>query len=328
MCSKLMRISLSKLEWVRAIFAILSPLVAIFGIVVLENISKQSEILAMILPSLPRMESAADFFKIIGMSFGIFLLPASILVYETIKIGYKDSSLKRLLNKESASANIDYLYFLIRCSGLMHLLAYFFSIGLCFWLAEKFSQYFDFGLMRESSFIFQFITYGLLHSLLFYWSHRLMHTRFLWEIHKVHHSAREMNIVTPFRNHPVDMSINLIIFSTPIAIFGFNLYPIMLYSILNGVYQCLVHSNFNNTRIFWENIFITPEAHRIHHSTNPIHWGKNYGILTIWDKLFRTYYPPKSNKYCLKYGVKNDKDYNNQYPIKSMLEALIRKSTD
>ena len=329
MCSKMiMRTSLSKSEWERAIFAILCPLVAIFGIVVLQNIGKKSEILAMIIPSLPRMESAVDFFRVIGSTLGIFLLPATILIYEAIKVGYKNSSLKRMLNNESASANIDYIYFLIRCSGLMHLLAYLFSLGLCFWLAEKFSQYFDFGLMRGSPFILQFITYGLLHSLLFYWSHRLMHTKFLWEIHKVHHSAQEMNIVTPFRNHPVDMGINLILFSAPIAIFGFDPYPIVLYSILNGAYQCFVHSNFNYSHSFFQRLFITPEAHRIHHSANPMHWGKNYGILTLWDVVFKTYQKPTENNAKISYGVKNDTDYNNSKPLFSIWSTLLRQFTN
>lgn len=39
-----------------------------------------------------------------------------------------------------------------------------------------------------------------------------------------------------------------------------------------------------------ENIFLSPSQHHLHHSKEPRHWDKNFGLLlSVWDKLFGTF---------------------------------------
>ncbi|NNE09772.1 MAG: sterol desaturase family protein, partial [Gemmatimonadetes bacterium] len=36
-------------------------------------------------------------------------------------------------------------------------------------------------------------------------------------------------------------------------------------------------------------VFVTPQSHRIHHSTREEHLDKNFGVIfSFWDRLFRT----------------------------------------
>jgi len=49
------------------------------------------------------------------------------------------------------------------------------------------------------------------------------------------------------------------------------------------------HANlrWNAGALGW--LLVTPQSHRIHHSTEERHWEKNFGaVLSIWDRVFRT----------------------------------------
>ena len=35
-------------------------------------------------------------------------------------------------------------------------------------------------------------------------------------------------------------------------------------------------------------MLVTPQSHRIHHSTEPEHWNSNYANVFCWDRLFGT----------------------------------------
>jgi sterol desaturase/sphingolipid hydroxylase (fatty acid hydroxylase superfamily) len=130
----------------------------------------------------------------------------------------------------------------------------------------------------------------------------------MWEIHKVHHAAEEMNIVTPFRNHPIDHMVMTVLNAFPVAILGASPGVVISYYAINTAYQSLVHSEINLKGSLWDKIWITPAAHRIHHSNRREHWDTNFGIVTIWDRLFGTYHAPVDEK--LTYGVEGAENFN------------------
>ena len=54
-----------------------------------------------------------------------------------------------------------------------------------------------------------------------------------------------------------------------------------------GIY----HSNLRTNYGWLRYVLVTPQSHRIHHSTLPEHHNMNYGVnLSIWDHLFGTQY--------------------------------------
>ncbi|MDE8350051.1 MAG: sterol desaturase family protein [Acidocella sp.] len=66
---------------------------------------------------------------------------------------------------------------------------------------------------------------------------------------------------------------------------------IFILSIIDQIYQLLVHSDVHwDWGWFGRWVLISPTAHRLHHSANPSHYGKNLSVLTIWDRLFGTWY--------------------------------------
>lgn len=157
-----------------------------------------------------------------------------------------------------------------------------------------------------------------------YWvDHYLKHRiPFLWEFHKVHHTAEVLTPVTNFRNHPIDN----IFFGYMLAIFigsasgvlawlfgrttesftvdGKNiLFIFFLWTIGH-----LQHSQFwIPWRGVWGHIVLSPAHHQIHHSTDPSHFNRNFGsVLAVWDWMFGSLEIPSTENPRLKYGVEEE----------------------
>ncbi|MBT4890299.1 MAG: sterol desaturase family protein [Rhodospirillales bacterium] len=140
-----------------------------------------------------------------------------------------------------------------------------------------------------------------------FYAHLLLHiSPFLWQFHKVHHSAETLNPLTTYRMHPVDLflagsfgnvcggivtGIFFYISAGEITIYSF-LGTQLLLAIFNMV------ANLRHTHIWLDfgildYIFISPAQHQIHHSALPRHYGKNCGFgMAIWDWMFGTLYVP------------------------------------
>jgi len=188
-------------------------------------------------------------------------------------------------------------------------------------------------------------------------THKALHKiPILWEIHKAHHSAEYLTPFTVFRTHPIEgiifsirsiivqsISISLFIFLFGdkidlISIYGVN----FLIFIFNITGSNLRHSHINiSYGRFLEKIFISPLQHQIHHSTDPKHFNKNFGVaLAIWDFIGNSLVlSNKSIGHNLKFGLATDPSINNNNLIyiyfhpfleihnqtKRMLKSITRK---
>lgn len=134
----------------------------------------------------------------------------------------------------------------------------------------------------------------------------------LWEFHKVHHSAEVMTPLTVYRMHPVD---NILAFSLGGLLSGLALgcayffigHNFVFYNVA-GVNVILIlfylcGYNLRHSHIWWSfgpilsRIFISPAQHQIHHSSAPEHFNKNLGFtFAFWDGWFGTLYVPKAKE--------------------------------
>ena len=145
----------------------------------------------------------------------------------------------------------------------------------------------------------------------FLWHLGLHRTLGLSKIHQVHHSATVLTPLTLFRVHPFESFLaqlrNALISGTTLALFsllfvgqvsvvdflGVNLFGFLF----NMIGSNLRHSHVSMGFGVLEYIFISPRMHQLHHSGNPIHWGKNYGIaLAVWDQLWGSFYRPEKEE--------------------------------
>lgn len=230
------------------------------------------------------------------------------------------------------SAKLDYYYFVL--SYFIKILMIFPIVISAKTVAFNINKYlyFEYGFNQiqsisyESTIIFYTVTLFIVSDFTRYWLHRLLHTiPFLWEFHKVHHSAKVLNPLTFYRVHPIEnilfgfrysLSIGLV---TGIFIYFFGS-KIGLVEILGANVFVFIFSslgaNLRHSHIplayfkFLEKIFISPKQHQIHHSKK--HFDKNYGgYLAIWDNIFGTLTLSCEVK-TLKFGLKKEqmKDYN------------------
>lgn len=151
------------------------------------------------------------------------------------------------------------------------------------------------------------------------YSHYLKHkVPFLWEFHKVHHSAEVMTPITAMRRHPVDRWFSTMVrlgFVGPTIgmwylIVGNGIQPATLFGIWAGVYMWhLLGYNLRHSHVwisygdFWNRIFVSPAQHQVHHSVEPEHYDKNFGIIfSFWDNFLGTLYLPAHDE-RVKFGL-------------------------
>jgi sterol desaturase/sphingolipid hydroxylase (fatty acid hydroxylase superfamily) len=185
---------------------------------------------------------------------------------------------------------------------------------------------------RTAITILLFLAYELGYWLNHYLSHRIP---FLWEFHKVHHSATVLTPLTNFRVHPVYMCIFLNILALFIGaangsgnyIFGQTTHQYVLSeNNIILVFFIYLYVHLQHTRLWisftgWlGHLFMSPAHHQIHHSRNPAHFNKNLGsCLALWDWMFGTLYVPAAEPEKLEFGV--DPDRPNAHTIRGELFA-------
>lgn len=275
----------------------------------------------------------APVFKVEGDQFeaNIALFPMAMLgitafcaILEAYLLGYERSTLKSVIADESPSVRTDVFFMLFRISGLMVLFSLLFSFGGLYVVADYIESKLGFGIMRDvDSIVLHFLSIAILYSFVNYWIHRLMHSPLLWEIHKVHHSAEEMSVLLPYRNHPVDFVVATFYGAAVVAVIGIKPEAMILWLGVNAVYQSMVHSPYDWKWRWLEYVVVTPQAHRIHHSTAAEHYTRNFGILSIWDRLFGSYLPPKMGQ-RLNYGVPDREHFNTDRFFAEIMECFWR----
>lgn len=126
----------------------------------------------------------------------------------------------------------------------------------------------------------------------FWVTHIVRHkVQILWHFHAVHHSQKELNFLTEYRVHPVDDAFIYTIGFIPIFMFEHSFITIVAIVWIRHWHTRIYHSNIRSNFGILRYILVTPQSHRIHHSIEPEHRDKNYGLtFSIWDYLFGTQY--------------------------------------
>jgi len=65
------------------------------------------------------------------------------------------------------------------------------------------------------------------------------------------------------------------------------------------------HTHFKLSFGWLNNVILSPHYHQLHHSTNPKHYDKNFGLmLSVWDRLFGTLMRPEPDE-SFSFGLAN-----------------------
>lgn len=149
-----------------------------------------------------------------------------------------------------------------------------------------------------------------------YLSHKIP---WLWEFHKVHHSAEVLTPMTVYRMHPVDDLLNF-------AITG------LMVGAVDGLVQASFHGSVGMIGIYGVNILyfgfylfgynlrhshvwldygpvlsrvlVSPAQHQIHHSQAAEHIDKNFGfVFAWWDAAAKSLHIPKPGEENVQFGL-------------------------
>ncbi|MBL7805651.1 MAG: sterol desaturase family protein [Saprospiraceae bacterium] len=157
--------------------------------------------------------------------------------------------------------------------------------------------------------------------------HRLLHrVPWLWEVHKVHHSVREMGYAAHLRYHFMETVVYRSIEYLPLAMIGFGIQDFILVHLFTILIGHLNHANIYLPLGPLKYIFNNPQMHIWHHAKDipKGSYGVNYGIsLSLWDYLFRTDWMPGNGR-----DIKLGFDEVDEYPhgfFAQMLKPFRRK---
>ena len=147
-------------------------------------------------------------------------------------------------------------------------------------------------------------------------THRMLHKiPFLWNVHKTHHSVKEMGFAAHFRYNWIEPIIYKLLLYVPIALIGgFSLEDVFIVHFISIAIGHLNHANLGWDYGFLKYIFNNPKMHIWHHSKKiPNKTGMNFGIsLSIWDYIFKTNYIPKNGR-DIELGFENDEKFPSSF---------------
>jgi sterol desaturase/sphingolipid hydroxylase (fatty acid hydroxylase superfamily) len=240
-----------------------------------------------------RQDSAYDGRRSLG-GFAGYLFPRSVLLHRSAITDYVFVFLQKLSYPLLIAPALAALIALGHASALV--VEHWFpppplSSGATFWASLAFSF---FGLTLAADFAD-------------FWTHRAMHrVWWLWEFHKVHHSAEVMVLgLTARRNHPAEdilrdgssvllagivFGVFSYVFRVPVeelAFYGIDVFFVLK---LLGFYH-LKHSHLHlRYGPMLERIIVSPAQHQLHHSVDPRHYDTNFGtLISLWDILYGTW---------------------------------------
>ena len=129
---------------------------------------------------------------------------------------------------------------------------------------------------------------------LYYWNHRVLHSKVLWPVHLVHHTADQMDVLTTSRNTVWSslLIVYLWINGTVVYLLADPM-PYVAAITLTAVLDLWRHSPHQPKGLAEQalgSFLVLPRDHAWHHSQDvyDVNFGAN---INLWDKLHGTWHP-------------------------------------
>lgn len=143
-----------------------------------------------------------------------------------------------------------------------------------------------------------------------YCQHILSHKwPLLWRLHRVHHTDLEFDATTAVRFHPLEIIISMLYKVLCIYLIGGEPSAVIAFEIILNGAATFNHSNINIPSALdkkLRRLIVTPDMHRIHHSTIKTETDSNYGFsISCWDRFCKTYTAePETSQTTMAIGLK------------------------
>lgn len=135
----------------------------------------------------------------------------------------------------------------------------------------------------------------------------------LWRVHKMHHADPGIDVTTGLRFHPIEIVLSMLWKMAVVAIVGAPVLAVLVFEVVLNAAAMFNHSNLrlpSEIDRWLRFVLVTPDMHRVHHSTLRNETDSNYGFnLPIWDRLFGTYIDqPRTGHQAMTIGLPEYRD--------------------
>ncbi len=147
-----------------------------------------------------------------------------------------------------------------------------------------------------------------------YAQHLVFHeVHWLWRLHKVHHSDPASDTTTAIRFHPLEIVLSMFYKMFLVAGFGITPVTVLSFEVLLNACAQFNHGNVRLPRsmkkaLRW--LLITPDLHRIHHSTERRETDSNFGFSVPWWDWWCSAYraEPERGQCLMEVGLKEERN--------------------
>lgn len=127
-----------------------------------------------------------------------------------------------------------------------------------------------------------------------YVQHVLFHAvPVLWRLHLVHHADLDFDATTGVRFHTFEILVSAVFKLAAVAALGPSPLAVLVFEVALNASSIFNHANVRiplGVDRLVRLVLVTPDMHRVHHSTRPDETNSNFGFqLSWWDRLFGTY---------------------------------------
>lgn len=145
-----------------------------------------------------------------------------------------------------------------------------------------------------------------------------------WRIHRTHHADLDFDVTTGVRFHPFEIILSMLIKFGAIAVIGAPVLSVVIFEVLLNATSMFNHGNVRimhslDRVLRW--IVVTPEMHRVHHSSLYYETNSNFGFnLPLWDRFLGTYCDqPRMGHESMTIGIENLRDIKHCVILPGML---------
>jgi len=158
------------------------------------------------------------------------------------------------------------------------------------------ASWFEDAWLGNQHVVIQAVVYLLVSDFLQWNVHRLLHgVPFLWQFHKIHHSAHQMDWAVNFRFHWMELVVYRTLLYLPLALLGGGWQPLFWVAVFATAWGHFNHANVRFRLGPLGYLFNSPSMHLWHHdASDEGGTAKNFGIVfSCWDFLFGTAFWPR-----------------------------------
>lgn len=168
----------------------------------------------------------------------------------------------------------------------------------------------------------------LLLDLAIYLQHVLFHAvPGLWRLHRMHHADLDFDATTGLRFHPVEIVLSMAIKLAVVGAIGAPPVAVLAFEVVLNATSLFNHANIRlparvDRVLRW--VLVTPDMHRVHHSTDPCETNSNYGFsVPWWDRLLGTYVAePAKGHLAMQIGIDQFRTQRDLWLDRMLLQPL------